>query len=66
MDLFDRGTELPEGAEPFMKRYFKLIVIGLSAAIALCLTLNRRGAHGPVGFGAGETLDNVVTQSEPN
>jgi carboxyl-terminal processing protease len=52
MDLFDHSA----GAQPFTRRYFKPILVLVALALSLCLTIKRRGPHGAVMVGAGETL----------
>ena len=52
MDLFDH----PTGPQPFIRRYFKPLLVFVSVILALCLTVRRSGPHGRVDVGAGETL----------
>src|SRR5262245_27238558 len=54
MDLFDRPTQEPSTPEPWMKRYFKPIVVLLSLGMALILTVHRRGSN-RLGLVAGES-----------
>src|SRR5438105_8762648 len=57
MDLLDPPPETPANAipdaasEPFMKRYFKLILVGVAASLALALTVTKRGPSMVVGLG---------------
>src|SRR5215831_11372927 len=50
MDLFEHAP----GPQPFMRRYFKPLIVLLSLVTALCLTIRRSGPHGHVAVGAGE------------
>jgi carboxyl-terminal processing protease len=52
MDLFEQAT----GPQPFMRRYFKPILVLVALALALCITIRRAGPHGHVDVGAGEPL----------
>src|SRR5947209_11531890 len=52
MDLFEHAT----GPQPFMRRYFKPILVFMALAMALCITIRRAGPHGRVDVGAGEPL----------
>ena len=52
MDLFEHAT----GPQPFMRRYFKPILVFVALALALCITIRRAGPHGHVDVGAGEPL----------
>jgi hypothetical protein len=51
MDLFEHAT----GPQPFMRRYFKPILVMVALVLALCITI-RRAPHGHVDVGAGEPL----------
>ncbi|HEX8952798.1 MAG TPA: MXAN_5808 family serine peptidase, partial [Polyangia bacterium] len=51
MDLFEQAT----GPQPFMRRYFKPILVLVALVLALCITI-RRAPHGHVDVGAGEPL----------
>jgi carboxyl-terminal processing protease len=52
MDLFDHSA----GPHSLTRRYFKPLVVLVALVLALCLTVRRRGPHGSVDVGAGETL----------
>src|SRR4051812_8884258 len=52
MDLFEQAT----GPQPFMRRYFKPILVLVALVLALCITIRRAGPHGHVDVGAGEPL----------
>ncbi|MGZ3443558.1 MAG: MXAN_5808 family serine peptidase, partial [Polyangia bacterium] len=52
MDLFEHAT----GPQPFMRRYFKPILVFVALALALCITIRRAGPHGHVDLSAGEPL----------
>jgi carboxyl-terminal processing protease len=52
MDLFEQAT----GPQPFMRRYFKPILVFVALALALCITIRRAGPHGHVDLSAGEPL----------
>ncbi len=60
MDLFDH----PPGPQPFMRRYFKPLLVFVSVILALCLTVRRSGPHGRVDLGAGETLRAASNQDK--
>ncbi|HEY1587219.1 MAG TPA: S41 family peptidase, partial [Polyangia bacterium] len=51
MDLFEQAS----GPQPFMRRYFKPILVLVALVLALCITI-RRAPHGHVDVGAGEPL----------
>ena len=52
MDLFEHAT----GHQPFLRRYFKPILVLTALLLALCITVRRSGPHGHVDVGAGEPL----------
>jgi carboxyl-terminal processing protease len=52
MDLFEHAP----GPQPFMRRYFKPLLVLFSLVMALCLTIKRSGPHGHMAVGAGEPL----------
>src|SRR4051812_46369964 len=52
MDLFEHAT----GKQPFMRRYFKPLLVLTALLLALLITVRRAGPHGHVDVGAGEPL----------
>src|SRR4051794_33076660 len=52
MDLFEHAT----GKQPFMRRYFKPLLVLTALLLALMITIRRAGPHGHVDVGAGEPL----------
>ncbi|MDB4967548.1 MAG: Carboxyl-terminal protease [Myxococcales bacterium] len=52
MDLFEHAT----GKQPFMRRYFKPLLVLTALLLALMITVRRAGPHGHVDVGAGEPL----------
>ena len=61
MDLFEQAT----GPQPFMRRYFKPILVFVALALALCITIRRAGPHGHVDVGAGEPLRAAQKDDKP-
>jgi carboxyl-terminal processing protease len=52
MDLFEHAA----GPQPFMRRYFKPILVLVALVLALCITIKRSGPRGHVGLDVGEPL----------
>ena len=52
MDLFEQAT----GPQPFMRRYFKPILVLVALVLALCITVRRAGPHARLDVGAGEPI----------